>query len=248
MAFSLVLLLATWSSVEALNLREQMNPIRKIVTLLQDMQKEIEADGEKEQKAYDKFMCYCDGNTGSMSDSAEESTKMIATLGSKLDALRAEKSQMDQELKGHQESRAAAKVDLKKAATIRAKENEDFVATSTDQATNIAAMEKAIAALEKGMGSFMQMPKASSSRVQTAVERSSQVDDFQKQTILDLLQGKAGVTDSSAQITGMLKAMLDEMSADAATTKKDEATSVEGYGELKAAKTAEVNAATSAID
>ena len=46
----------TWirTEVEALNLREQMNPIRKIVTLLQDMQKEIEADGEKEQKAYDK--------------------------------------------------------------------------------------------------------------------------------------------------------------------------------------------------
>merc|ERR1719324_1477496 len=58
----------------------------------------------------------------------------------------------------------------------------------------------------------------------------------------------AGVTDSSAQITGMLKAMLDEMSADAAATKKDEASSVEGYGELKAAKTAEVNAATSAIE
>merc|ERR1719236_92150 len=42
--------------------------------------------------------------------------------------------------------------------------------------------------------------------------------------------------------------MLDEMSADAAATKKDEASSVEGYGELKAAKTAEVNAATSAIE
>merc|ERR1719324_2148121 len=53
----------------------------------------------------------------------------------------------------------------------------------------------------------------------------------------------AGVTDSSAQITGMLKAMLDEMSADAAATKKDEASSVEGYGELKAAKTAEGTAA-----
>merc|ERR1719324_369546 len=58
----------------------------------------------------------------------------------------------------------------------------------------------------------------------------------------------AGVTDSSAQITGMLKAMLDEMSADAAATKKDEAASVEGYGELRAAKTAEVNAATAAIE
>merc|ERR1719160_762288 len=97
------------------------------------------------------------------------------------------------------------------------------------------------------MGSFMQMPKASSSRVQTAVERS-QADDFQKQTILDLLQGKESAGDSSAQITGMLKAMLDEMSADAAAVKKDEAASAEGYSELKAAKTAEVNAATSAIE
>merc|ERR1719156_446358 len=38
------------------------------------------------------------------------------------------------------------------------------------------------------------------------------------------------------------------MSADAAATKKDEAASAEGYSELKAAKTAEVNAATSAIE
>ena len=29
------------------------------MTLLQDMQKEIEAEGEKEEKAFDKFMCYC---------------------------------------------------------------------------------------------------------------------------------------------------------------------------------------------
>ena len=34
---------------------------------------------------------------------------------------------MDQELKGHQDSRAAAKVDLKKAANLRAKESEEYV-------------------------------------------------------------------------------------------------------------------------
>ena len=57
---SLSLLLAScWSSVGALSLRESENPIRRIVTLLQDMQKEIEAEGEKEEKAFNKFMCYC---------------------------------------------------------------------------------------------------------------------------------------------------------------------------------------------
>jgi len=33
------------------------NPIRKVVTLMQNMQKEIEAQGAKEKELFDKFMC-----------------------------------------------------------------------------------------------------------------------------------------------------------------------------------------------
>merc|ERR1719199_547613 len=146
------------------------------------------------------------------------------------------------------DSRAAAKVDLKKAANLRAKESEEYVATSTDMENNIAAMKKAIAALEKGMGSFLQMPSNMVSLVETAVERSSAVDDFQKQDIMALLQGKQEYSPQSGQITGMLKAMLDEMSGDLKTTNSDEATAAQGFADLKAAKTSEVNAATSAIE
>merc|ERR1740133_552651 len=154
-------------------------------------------------------MCYCDGNSGSMATSAGESKQMVETLSSKVDSLKAEKAQMDQELKGHQESRAAAKQDMKKAENLRNKEHEEYVATSTDMSTNIGAMKGAIAALEKGMGSFVQMNSGDVSRVTSAVESSSQVDDFQKQGILDLLQNKQ-TTQSSGEITGMLKAMQDE--------------------------------------
>ena len=52
------LLLCSWSCV-ALTLQMEANPIRKVVTLLQDMQKELEAEGEKEEELYNKFMCYC---------------------------------------------------------------------------------------------------------------------------------------------------------------------------------------------
>merc|ERR1719207_109559 len=109
-------------------------------------------------------------------------------------------------------------------------------------------MKKAIAALEKGMGSFLQMPSNMVSRVETAVERSSTVDDYQKQDIMALLQGKQEYSPQSGQITGMLKAMLDEMSGDLKTTNADEATAAQGFADLKAAKTSEVNAATSAIE
>ena len=41
----------------------QANPIRRVVTLLQDMQKGVEAEGEKEAELFKKFSCYCSGNT-----------------------------------------------------------------------------------------------------------------------------------------------------------------------------------------
>merc|ERR1719399_1952681 len=79
------------------------------------------------------------------------------------------------------------------------------------------------------------------------VERTSTVDDFQKQDIMALLQSK-DTSKSSGEITGMLKAMLDEMTGDLKTTNSDEATAAQGFADLKAAKTSEVNAATSAIE
>ena len=51
-----VLVLLGISAASAL----EANPIRKIVTLMQDMQKEIEAEGEKEKVLYDNFMCWCE--------------------------------------------------------------------------------------------------------------------------------------------------------------------------------------------
>merc|ERR1719262_1946712 len=118
-----MLALVLCCSSVAVSLSEAANPIRKVVMLLQDMQKEIEAEGEKEEEAYDKFMCYCDGSTGDMSKGAEEATQKVAELSSKLEALKAEKTQLEQELTGHQSARAQAKQDQSQADSIRAKEN-----------------------------------------------------------------------------------------------------------------------------
>ena len=48
------------------------NPIRRVVTMLQNMQKKIAAEGEKDQEIYDKFMCYCKGSGGELSKTIAE--------------------------------------------------------------------------------------------------------------------------------------------------------------------------------
>ena len=64
--------------------------------------------------------------------------------------------------------------------------------------------------------------------------------------ITDLL-GKESAQ-SSGEIMGMLKAMLEEMEGDLSTAEKDEAAAIAGFEELSAAKAAEIASATSAIE
>ena len=78
-----------------------------------------------------------------MSASAEEGTQKASELGSKLEALKAEKAQLDQELSEHQSSRETAKQDSKKAANIRAKEKAAFEETAADMSNNIGATFRA---------------------------------------------------------------------------------------------------------
>merc|ERR1719426_570187 len=108
-------------------------------------------------------------------------------------------------------------------------------------------MKGAIAALEKGMGSFLQMGAANKAVVERVVASTASLDEFQRESVMDLLQGKE-TAQSSGEITGMLKAMLEEMEGDLATAKKDEATAASGFEELSAAKEAEISSATSAIE
>jgi len=245
MLLTLSLFLASWSSAEAHSLQE--NPIRRIVNIMQNMQKEIEEEGEKEEDAFNKFMCYCDGNTDGMKASADEGAQRASELSSKVEALKAEKAQLDQELADHQSSRETAKQDAKKAGNIRAKEQAEYEAASADMSHNIEAMKGAIAALEKGMGAFVQMDSQQKDRLQRVVSTSSQLDDFQRESVMDLLQGKQTMQ-SSGEITGMLKAMQEEMEGDLKSANEAEASAVKNFGDLSAAKNSEISAATSAIE
>jgi len=57
--------------------RVHANPIRKVVTMLQNMQAKVEADGERETKLYEKFMCYCKSAGGGLDGGISEAAAKI---------------------------------------------------------------------------------------------------------------------------------------------------------------------------
>ena len=70
--------------------------------------------------------------------------------------------QLKEDLKKAQTDRAAAKTAIAEAIAIREKEAAEFATLSSELKTNIAAIGKAVAALQKGAGgAFLQTAAAS---------------------------------------------------------------------------------------
>ena len=68
MASRLVLLALVAAAPTAQAEETRMNPIRKVVTMLQAMQAKVAEEGERETEMYKKFMCYCKSSGGTLSD------------------------------------------------------------------------------------------------------------------------------------------------------------------------------------
>jgi hypothetical protein len=228
----------------------QANPIRKVVTLMQNMQKEIEAEGAKEKEMFDKFMCYCSGGTGDLKKAIADSTAEIEELSAKLKSESAEKVQTAQDLIGHKKDRETATGDIEEATMLREKENAAFAAEKADSETNIAAMAKAIPALEKGMGgaALLQLPEASTLR--KLIDSYPKMDPMDRRSAQAFLEESSsdGSTGASDQIVGILKAMKDDMEAELKEAIAEEEKSVAGFGDLKASKEKEIEMATEAVE
>merc|ERR1719353_1764527 len=202
---------------------------------------------------YDKFMCYCDGNTGEMAKSVEEAAQRITELKAKLESSIAEKSQLDQDLIGHKQDREAANQDLAKATAIREKEHSEYLELTGESKENLDAMISAIAALEKGMGSgFLQSKTQLLDRLHKILNTAQTLDNYQRSVVTSFLSGGQNpygdYHSQSGEIVGILKTMKDEMDKSLNGAVSDEETAAKGYEELAAAKKEEISAAGAAIE
>jgi len=75
-----------------------VNPIRKVVTLMQEMQKEVEAEGVAAKDLFDKFYCYCTSNKDDLKKQAASASAEAEALSAKVESETSEKKQVDEEL------------------------------------------------------------------------------------------------------------------------------------------------------
>merc|ERR1719310_1833635 len=226
------------------------NPIRRVVTMLQSMQKKVAEEGKKEEELFDKFMCYCKNGKGALEASIETAKNTNEQLAASIKETDATLKQMKIDLKSAQTDRAEAKAAVAKATALREKEAAAYAKESSELKTNIAAMKKATAAIEKGMGgAFLQTSAAS---ILKKLSVSMDISSMDREMITSFLtqgQGEAaGYVPASGQITGILKQMTDTMEASLATATSEEKSAVKDFNELVSAKTKQIQALTKEVE
>merc|ERR1719316_787681 len=116
--------------------------------MLQAMQKKVEAEGEKQRALYEKYMCYCKSSGGALQTSISDADTKIPQVGSDIKEAEAKLAQMKEDLKQHQVDRSAAKQAVAEATSLREKEAAEYAKEASETGANIAAVNKAITAIE----------------------------------------------------------------------------------------------------
>merc|ERR1719272_131189 len=172
--------------------------------MLQNMQNKVTAEGEAEKKLFEKYMCYCSNAGGDLGKSISDAGTKIPQLGSDIKASEASLVQLKEDLKQAQVDRSAAKEAVAAATALRAKEAGEYATESNELSANIAALNKATTAIEKGMGgAFLQTQTAGV--LKNMVQKSQNLDDSDREQLVAFLSGSSEYAPASGQITGILK-------------------------------------------
>lgn len=226
------------------------NPIRRVVTLLQQMQEKVGAEARRDEETFEKFMCYCSQGAKDLALAIRGAEDKIEQLTSALEEAKARESQIDAKLKTNKADRQDAKDAVAKATEIRNKEASAFARESEDLSTNVAALSKAIDAISNGgKAEFLQTSSAVKVR-QLAIDMVMTSADRDMLSAF-LSQGQAadiGYAPASGEILGVLKQMRDTMNANLAASKKAEEAAKAAFADLTRSKNNEIATLTKSVE
>jgi hypothetical protein len=248
---AVALLLLPVASLRAVSTAAVPGAVGKVVKLLTDMQTQLQADKKADEEMYDKLSCWCKVNGEGKGTAVEIAEGKIADLDSRIKALTAKSSELDESIKKVEAEVAANMQALESATSMRDKGLTKFRDDEKDMIVSITNLKNALVVLEKNLDtSFLQMSSDVKTRVRDVMS-SSKADDIlqqilnpsQRDTVTAFMQGQ--VTAGSPQggeIMGILKQMKTEFESNLADMQATEKKDVAEFAALKDAKTSEIAA------
>jgi len=241
-------------------------PVSKVITLLKDMQKQLEKEAEEDEEIYEKMACWCETNDKEKTKSIADAEARITDLTTTIEEMTAQSSRLSTEIKNLEKEVAANQAALDKATAIRQKELAEFNAEEKDMLQSISALKSAVVVLSKHHGGALlqgaQMQLATT--LQHEMQKHASVlqgvlTRTQRRAITSFVQApedyfdaaptfKQSYAPASGEIFGILKQMKETFESNLSASQKEEMANQKAYEDLKAAKEDEIAAGQEQIE
>merc|ERR1719364_502730 len=152
----------------------RLNPITRVVQLMEGLIKKTEADGKAEEDLFEKYVCWYKTVVSSKKASNAEAKDRIESLNAFIDDVKSGRVEFTSERKDLEAEIEKLSNEIETATDMRKKENEDFMAAKDEMEKAIAALELAVEVLGDMASSKEGVLAALNSDVRRAVELGKQ--------------------------------------------------------------------------
>jgi len=233
-------------------------PVAKVVTLLKDMLKQMEKEGEEDEEIYNKMACWCETNDKEKTKSIADAEARIENLTTQIEELTALSAQLNTEIKNLEQEVAANQNALDKATAMRQKELAEFNGEEKDLLGSIGALKSAVTVLSKHNAASMLQVQTSqmqivAAKVQHVMQKHADalknvLTHRERRLVTSFLQAPQDSAPQSGEIFGILSQMKETFESNLANSQKEETTNQAAYEDLKAAKEQEIGAGQTMLD
>lgn len=147
----------------SLILAEKANPVGRVLDLLSKLYNTVVADGEVEQKQFEKFAEWCEDQSKNRQNEIETGERQESDLKASIEKANADISVLNARIDEISKTVSANEHDLKGATDIRAKEHETFKKEEAKLADTVSTLRRAQQVLSRQLshgGSFAQASQA----------------------------------------------------------------------------------------
>jgi len=245
-------------------------PVSKVITLLKDMQKQLEKDQEEDEEIYNKVACWCKINNKDKTLAIKEQEGKITQLTSLIEEGVANTQRLATEIENLKKEVAENTESLGKATALREKQLEEFQSEEKDLLESIGALKSAIVVLAKHNKSFLQSAAYTEAEkkkekqmllsLKAVYDRhhddiTAQLSPAESHKLQQLIQQAQAQAPSVAQygnqsgeIFGILKNMKETFESNLSVAQENEKANSAAFADLKGAKQQEISAGQAQVD
>jgi hypothetical protein len=196
----------------------KVTPIEKVITLIDNMKKEVEANGQAEAKAYGEFACFCKDTTGGKSTSVQDMHDKIEAESSDIAEKTANRNGDLKELGERKTKQETLAAKLQGTNTRCTKEKAEYNAEASDLSKAISSLKNAIKSIEDSKPSSAPALLQSSAHQDlmetlAMAEAMSMIPAPKHTAVVSMIQGKASVNPEDPEYEfksgGILKLLQD---------------------------------------